>query len=285
MYYNISLKLLGNLFGDWQPWIKFITQTFTDQNPDNEKHSFMGIEPPWTQKTSYNYHNFDSGITVVQSVTKIRLVKALIFPIFFYASETWTLRETEKKRIDALEMWCWRRMLGVTWNMFRTNESILDELSIKQRLSSAVQLRILSFFGHVSRRNDVSIERLVVQEEPRLFEERQPLEKSGEVLSSEPQHPDDDHDQSAKTETTKKKNSGTELFVFKPRLAGCSLYASEARITFAPLIHTLMKYSASNHTDRAQGVWSPPIRTGPAWWITELTSYHCRMRRPVPVLG
>ncbi|CAH2266413.1 jg1010 [Pararge aegeria aegeria] len=88
---------------------------------------------------------------------KIRLVKALIFPIFFYASETWTLRETEKKRIDALEMWCWRRVLGVTWNMFRTNESILDELSIKQRLFSAVQARTLSFFGHVSRRNNVSI--------------------------------------------------------------------------------------------------------------------------------
>ncbi|CAH2264878.1 jg5707 [Pararge aegeria aegeria] len=99
----------------------------------------------------------------ITKATKIRLVKALIFPIFFYASETWTLRETEKKIIDALEMWCWRRMLGVTWNMFRTNESILDELSIKQRLSSAVQVRILSFFGHVSRRNDVSIERLVVQ--------------------------------------------------------------------------------------------------------------------------
>ncbi|CAH2240671.1 jg5539 [Pararge aegeria aegeria] len=48
----------------------------------------------------------------------------MIFSIFFYASETWTLRETEKKTIDALEMWCWRRMLGVTWNMFRTNESI-----------------------------------------------------------------------------------------------------------------------------------------------------------------
>ncbi|CAH2229671.1 jg20412 [Pararge aegeria aegeria] len=77
-------------------------------------------------------------------------------PIFFYASETWTLSETEKKRKDALEMW--RRMLGVTWNMFRTNKSILDELSIKQRLSSAVQARILSSFGHVFRRKDVSIE-------------------------------------------------------------------------------------------------------------------------------
>ncbi|CAH2234937.1 jg10419 [Pararge aegeria aegeria] len=99
----------------------------------------------------------------ITKATKIRLDKALIFPIFFYASETWTLRETEKKRIDALEMWCWRRMLGVNWNMFRTNKSILYELSIKQRLSSAVQARILSFFGHVFRRYDVPIERLVVQ--------------------------------------------------------------------------------------------------------------------------
>ncbi|CAH2241282.1 jg3343 [Pararge aegeria aegeria] len=77
----------------------------------------------------------------ITKATKIRLVTALMFPIYFYASETWTLRETEKKRIDALEMWCWRRMLGVTWNMFHTNESILDELSIKQRSSSAVLLQ------------------------------------------------------------------------------------------------------------------------------------------------
>ncbi|CAH2235491.1 jg1850 [Pararge aegeria aegeria] len=74
-------------------------------------------------------------------------------PIFLYASETWTLRESEKKKIDVLVMWYWRRMLRIPWNAFRTNKSILEELDITQRLSSMVQARILTFLGHVSRRS------------------------------------------------------------------------------------------------------------------------------------
>ncbi|KAI8436861.1 hypothetical protein MSG28_010313 [Choristoneura fumiferana] len=100
----------------------------------------------------------------IYRATKNGLVRALVFPIFLYAAETWTLREVEKKKkIDALEMWCWRRMLGVSWTEFRTNESILRKLGIKQRLSPLVQSRILTFFGHVCRRGEVSIERLVIQ--------------------------------------------------------------------------------------------------------------------------
>lgn len=99
----------------------------------------------------------------VTKATKTRLIRALVFPIFLYAAETWTLREAEKSKIDALEMWCWRKMLGVSWTEFRTNISILQELGIKQRLSAIVQARILQFFGHVSRRGNDSIERLVVQ--------------------------------------------------------------------------------------------------------------------------
>lgn len=99
----------------------------------------------------------------ITKATKVRLVKSLVFPIFLYAAETWTLRQTETHKIDALEMWCWRKMLGVSWTEFRTNASILDELSIKERLSTQVRSRILKFFGHVSRRGNDSIERLVVQ--------------------------------------------------------------------------------------------------------------------------
>ena len=99
----------------------------------------------------------------ITKATKIRLVRALIFPIFLYSAETWTIRVNEKNKIDALEMWCWRRMLGVSWTEHRTNVSIIQELGITQRLSSIVQARILSFFGHVSRRESMSIERLVVQ--------------------------------------------------------------------------------------------------------------------------
>ncbi|KAJ8710368.1 hypothetical protein PYW07_009734 [Mythimna separata] len=99
----------------------------------------------------------------VTKATKTRLVKTLVFPIFLYAAETWTLRQTETKKIDALEMWCWRKMLGVSWTEFRTNASILKELGVKERLSTLVRSRIFKYFGHICRRESDSIERLVVQ--------------------------------------------------------------------------------------------------------------------------
>ncbi|CAH2266856.1 jg8917 [Pararge aegeria aegeria] len=89
-------------------------------------------------------------------------MRCLVFPIFLYGAETWTLRLQDRRKIDALEMWCWRRLLKIPWTAFRTNNSILKELNIKERLSSTVQLRIFKFFGHISR-NEGSIERLVVQ--------------------------------------------------------------------------------------------------------------------------
>lgn len=94
--------------------------------------------------------------------TKVRLMKCLVFPIFLYGTETWYLGLQDRRKIDALEMWCWRRLLKIPWTAFRTNVSILKELCVKDRLSSTVQLRILKFFGHVSR-NENSMERLVVQ--------------------------------------------------------------------------------------------------------------------------
>lgn len=94
--------------------------------------------------------------------TKIRLMRCLVFPIFLYGAETWTLRTGDRHKIDALEMWCWRRMLRIPWTAHRTNISILKELNIKERLSSIVQIRILKFFGHITRNED-SMERLVVQ--------------------------------------------------------------------------------------------------------------------------
>ncbi|CAH2233881.1 jg18186 [Pararge aegeria aegeria] len=72
----------------------------------------------------------------ITKATKIRLVQTLVVPIFLYSAETWTLREVEKRKIDALEMWFSRRMLGVSWNEFRTNISFIRELDIKQRLST-----------------------------------------------------------------------------------------------------------------------------------------------------
>ena len=96
--------------------------------------------------------------------TNIHLVNALIFPIFSYASETWVIRASERKRIDAFEMWVWRRMLRVPWTARRTNVSILNEIKPSQRLSSSTYARILKFFGHISRHDNM--EKLVVQGRP-----------------------------------------------------------------------------------------------------------------------
>lgn len=96
--------------------------------------------------------------------TKINLVNALVFPVFFYGSETWVIRSNDRKRIDAFEMWIWRRMLRVPWTARRTNVSILNEIKPVQRVSSRTYGRILKFFGHISRHDNM--EKLVVQGRP-----------------------------------------------------------------------------------------------------------------------
>ncbi|MFR6994919.1 RNA-directed DNA polymerase, partial [Streptococcus pneumoniae] len=100
----------------------------------------------------------DSNIT---RQTKISLVHSLVYSIFLYASETWSLKLSDRRRIDAFEMWVWRRMLRIPWTARRTNNSILDELNIKTRLSSVVLSRILKFFGHIHRSDNM--EKLIVQ--------------------------------------------------------------------------------------------------------------------------
>ncbi|XP_077255535.1 uncharacterized protein LOC143893712 [Temnothorax americanus] len=94
--------------------------------------------------------------------TKARLVRTLVFSIFAYGAETWTLRANDRKRIDAFEMWCWRRMLRIPWTAHRTNASILRELGITARLSTICLRRILEYFGHIARRSGDNLEKLMV---------------------------------------------------------------------------------------------------------------------------
>ncbi|CAH2210972.1 jg14263 [Pararge aegeria aegeria] len=94
--------------------------------------------------------------------TKVRLVRALIFPIFTYAAETWTIKAADRQRIDAFEMWCWRRMLRIPWTARRTNASILRQLKITRRLSTTCLKRILEYFGHIARRDGDNLEKIVV---------------------------------------------------------------------------------------------------------------------------
>lgn len=94
--------------------------------------------------------------------TKIKLVRTLVFSIFLYACETWTIKAADRTRIDAFEMWCWRRMLGVSWVEHRTNLSILKEIGVTIRLSTICLRRVLEFFGHIARKTGDNLEKLMV---------------------------------------------------------------------------------------------------------------------------
>ena len=74
--------------------------------------------------------------------TKVRLVKAMVFPVVVYGCESWTIKKAEHRRIDAFELWCWRRRLGVPWTARRCNQSILKEISPKGRTETEGETEI-----------------------------------------------------------------------------------------------------------------------------------------------
>ena len=86
--------------------------------------------------------------------TKVRLVKAMVFPVVMYGCESWTVKKTERRRIDALELWCWRRLLRVPWTARRSNQSILKEISPGISLERMMLKLKLQYFGHVMQRVD-----------------------------------------------------------------------------------------------------------------------------------
>ena len=86
--------------------------------------------------------------------TKVCLVKAMVFPVVMYGCESWTVKKAECRRIDAFELWCWRRLLRVLWTARRSNESILKEIS-PGFSSEGLMLKLkLQYFGHLMRRVD-----------------------------------------------------------------------------------------------------------------------------------
>ena len=86
--------------------------------------------------------------------TKVRLVKAMIFLIVIYGYESWTVKQAEHQRIDAFELWCWRRLLTVSWTARRSNQSIVTEISLEYSLEGLLLKLKLQYFGHVMRRTD-----------------------------------------------------------------------------------------------------------------------------------
>ena len=86
--------------------------------------------------------------------TKVWLVKAMFFPVVMYGCESWTVKKAEHQRIDAFELWCWRRLLGVPWTSGRSNQSILKEISPGCSLEGLMLKLKLHYFGHVMQRAD-----------------------------------------------------------------------------------------------------------------------------------
>ena len=82
-------------------------------------------------------------------LTKVRLVKAMVFPVITYGCESWTIMKTECQRIDAFELWCWRRLLRVPWTAKRSNQSILKEISSEYSLEGLMLKLKLQYFAHL----------------------------------------------------------------------------------------------------------------------------------------
>ena len=88
---------------------------------------------------------------------KVRLVKAMVFPVVMYGCESWTIKKAEHRRIDAFELWCWRRLLRVPWTTRRSNHSILKENSPEYSLEGLMWKLKLQYFGHLMRRTDSAV--------------------------------------------------------------------------------------------------------------------------------
>ena len=85
---------------------------------------------------------------------KISLVKAMVFPVVIYGCEIWTIKKAEGQRIDAFELWCWRRLLRVPWTARRSNQSVLKEISPECSLEGLMLKLKLQYFGHLTQRTD-----------------------------------------------------------------------------------------------------------------------------------
>jgi len=81
--------------------------------------------------------------------TKVHLVKAMVFPVVMYGCESWTIKKAEHQRIDAFELWCWKRLLGVPWTARRSNQSTLNEICPEYSLEELMLMLKLQYFGHL----------------------------------------------------------------------------------------------------------------------------------------
>ena len=95
---------------------------------------------------------------------KVHLVKAMVFPVVMYGCENWTIKKAEPRRIDAFELWCWRRLLRVPWTARRSSQPILKEIGPEYSLEGLMLKVTLQYFGHLMQRTDDSFEKTLMME-------------------------------------------------------------------------------------------------------------------------
>ena len=99
---------------------------------------------------------------IITLPTKVRLVKAMVFPVVMYGCESWTVKKAEQQRTDAFELWCWRRLLRVPWTARRSNQSILNEINPEYSLEGLMLKLMLQYFGHLMQRTNSLEETLML---------------------------------------------------------------------------------------------------------------------------
>ena len=107
---------------------------------------------PW--KKDYDQPRQHIKSRDITFLTKVHLFKAMVFPVVMYGCESWTIKKAEHRRIDAFELWCWRRRLRVPWTARRLNQSILKEINLEYSLEGLMLKLKLQYFGHLIRRTD-----------------------------------------------------------------------------------------------------------------------------------
>ena len=107
--------------------------------------------------------NLDSVLKIrdITLPTKVYIVKVMAFPVVMYGCESWTIKKTECQRIDAFELWCWRRLVGVPWTSRRSNQSILKEIKPEYSLEGLMLKLKLQYCGHLMQRVD-SLEKTLI---------------------------------------------------------------------------------------------------------------------------
>ena len=125
--------------------MKWTLQTSNIRNTILNCHLFLG------RKAMTNLDSIFKSRDIIL-LTKVRLVKTMVFPVVMYKCESWTMKKTEHWRIDAFELWCWRRLLRVPWTARRSNQSILKEINLEYSLEGPIPKLKFQYFGHLMQR-------------------------------------------------------------------------------------------------------------------------------------